>query len=830
MVSHLRAWVIRICLGFRHSDFGFRAETASRTVRRRLGALSLLPAACFLALFTANLRADEEANLIATLQSGASATQKCNACQRLKTLGTVKAVPALAALLVDEPTAHAARNALETMPFPEAGAALREALGRSMGLVKVGLIDSLGSRREPEAVALLTPLLSDSDALLASAAARALGKIGGPDALAALSAAHDKAPAPVQPALAEALCQCGEKLLAGGDFSRAGKAYQRLFDSTHPPHLRAAAWRGLMLSDPSRRAEAIAKVLTGADRPLQLVALQLLRELPDPQVSRACVARWDLLPVAAQLAVLDAQRKLGAEALPTVLAATQSPRLAVRVAAWQALSVRNDPSTIPALASAAAHGEPAERDAARDTLARLRGPDMREALVRQIDAVEPLPKAELLRALGARGDPAVAGVLLRHVEAEAEPVRLAALESLQQLAVADTLTPLLDLAARSTSEAGREPVLRALYAVCEASEDKGESSRRVLAAWARFPASARRQVLPLLAQLGTPEVLQAALAAMQDPDAELAKEAVRVLAQWPNAAPAASLLEQARRATDPTVQTLALRGCIAVVAQETDVAQRWAILQEARAVARRPEEKKQALGQIARIPTPEALQLALKDLADPDLTHEAALASITIAEKLAPGDPKRAGEVASQVLARCKAADVVKRAWALRGKPSGSGPFIRDWQACGLYRQPGVTGAQGHFNLAFGPETAGAAVSWKPVPRADLVNLAALFPGEMNCVAYLRTRVVAPRACDALLLLGSDDGVKAWLNGEVVHSQNVDRGAVPDQDAAPIQLKPGLNDLLLKITQGGGGWAACARIAGWDGQPIEGLRVQGPAD
>ena len=40
---------------------------------------------------------------------------------------------------------------------------------------------------------------------------------------------------------------------------------------------------------------------------------------------------------------------------------------------------------------------------------------------------------------------------------------------------------------------------------------------------------------------------------------------------------------------------------------------------------------------------------------------------------------------------------------------------------------------------------------------------------------------------------------------------------MPDQDTAPIKLKKGANLLMLKITQGQGGWTACARIVGLDG-------------
>ena len=78
------------------------------------------------------LRADEEQDLIATLQSSAGVPQKCAACQKLRIIGTARVVPALAALLGEERTSHAARYALEAMPCPEAGAALARGRGQDL--------------------------------------------------------------------------------------------------------------------------------------------------------------------------------------------------------------------------------------------------------------------------------------------------------------------------------------------------------------------------------------------------------------------------------------------------------------------------------------------------------------------------------------------------------------------------------------------------------------------------------------------------------------------------------------------------------------------------
>jgi HEAT repeat protein len=780
----------------------------------------------FVTLSVSNVRAAEEKDLIAILQSSAGAVEKCAACQQLRIYGTAKSVPALASLLGQERVGHAARYALEGIPGPEAVAALREALTKTSGLAKAGIINSLGWRHDAESVALLVPLISDADAVIAKETASALGRIGGEKAFAALIAARDNSNPTVRRAVLEALLLCAENRLSAGDKSGASTLYSNLYHADVPIAIHVAAWRGLVLSNDSQRPELVVEALTGNDEQLRLVALKLVRETKDERLIKTCQQQWDSLPSLAQRAVLNAYLQFGAEAVPVIRTASKSPLPEVRIAAWQALADLSDTSMIPALAQAAAEGEPAERDAARDTLARIHGPGVRDALLAYLKQAETTEKVELLLALGKRSDTAAAPMLLQYANAPEQTVRLAALESLRRLAVTDTLMPLLDLVVTPKSASDRDAILKALAAVCQTSPDKENTSRQVIAAMNRLPASERRYVLPVLLELATPEALTEMLKSTQQSDTQLVRQSIRLLTQWPNAAPAEKLFEITRTNSDPSLRTLALRGAITVAGREPDLSARLSLIRAALSLAGRTEEKKLALSQLGRIPLADALDMSLQYLNDPELVNEAGLAAVSIAEPLAKTNPQFANKVATEVLKYCKMPAIVKRAWALRIKPAAGGPFIRDWLVCGPYRQKGIVGAIAVFDLAFGPEKPGEAVKWYAAPAGDTINLMGFFPNQTDCVAYLKTEIIAPEATDAILLMGSDDGIKAWLNGTVVHSNNIDRGQVVDQDMAPIKLKQGTNELMLKVTQGGGGWSVCTRIVGPDGLPIKGLRVK----
>ena len=253
--------------------------------------LLLLPLAFAVVLFgiphsARAAQTNEEAGLIAILQSGASPAEKDAACARLKRIGTDHSVPALAVLLADAQLSHSARYALESMPSAKAGQALIDALGKTSGLTQVGIVNSLGFRVEQRAVPALAKLLTDPDAQVAAAAATALGQIGGTKALKVLQDAKVNPAAPVHAAVVDAWLRGANRLLAAGSKSKALEIFQAIYDTEKAGTVRTAAYRGMILASGKQELHFMITAILGKDGASQTAALQLVREVTAPDATK----------------------------------------------------------------------------------------------------------------------------------------------------------------------------------------------------------------------------------------------------------------------------------------------------------------------------------------------------------------------------------------------------------------------------------------------------------------------------------------------------------------------------------------------------------------
>ena len=109
-------------------------------------------------------------------------------------------------------------------------------------------------------------------------------------------------------------------------------------------------------------------------------------------------------------------------------------------------------------------------------------------------------------------------------------------------------------------------------------------------------------------------------------------------------------------------------------------------------------------------------------------------------------------------------------------------------------------------------------------PDGEFVNLNACFsPNDFVC-AYAATTLVSDSERTVTFLMGSDDGIAVWVNGENVLSHDILRGVTKDQEKTEVTLKKGENTVLIKITESIGGWGFYFRIVDPEtGQPPAGV-------
>jgi HEAT repeat protein len=596
---------------------------------------------------------EDEPALIAVLENPEAGWQaKHEACRALRQIGTEASIPALAALLSEPELSHMARFALEPMPHPAAGEALRAALEGASDDMKIGLIITLGARRDAEAAPLLTPLLDGENVQVATAAAGALGHIATPSAVEALSGARASAPESLLPALHDALLAAAGYRAASGDAAAAEVVYTALLTEETPQYVRLGAWRGLAYADPGKTAEIVIAALQEEDG-FREIAAQTVAETTGAQETRAYANALAELPPDAQVLLAHALALRGdGSARGAVLALAGTQQLDAQCAAVKALGALGTAEDVPGLVAWLASEEPRLEDAANTALQQLGAPGTEEAMVAAVEEATPPVRASLLDALTNRMSPHAVPAAMPYLDAPEAEVREAALGALAQLGDLDEAPAMADAVIASRSAAENNLALRALGSV--AARHQNGVLPVVQAAMDRAEPEARAALLGSLERIGTEEALAALVTALDNEAATVGDEAVRVLANWPTPAAAPHLLTLAQGEASPRQET-AFQGYVKLARQESAPDKKAEMLSAAMGLATKTQQRFQVLSAWSTLNTVAALDAVLPYLEDAEVRNEAGAAIVTIATALDINDETqraRAIEALEAVLAQ----------------------------------------------------------------------------------------------------------------------------------------------------------------------------------
>jgi HEAT repeat protein len=503
-----------------------------------------------------------ERRLLKALESGPTMAARQFICRKLSIIGTEESVPTLAAMLTSPDTSDMARYALERIPGSAVDEALRKALNRTRGNARIGIINSLGQRGNPGVLGILTKLITYSDKEIAVAAISAIGKIGGSKAVMMLESARTRVKPELHIVWADAYLMCADKALAQGKTRVALQVYRKLYVPAESVPVRIAALRGIIAITPQKGAAHVVDILRSEDRKMQSMVVGLLQEIPGTEVTKAIAAELPSLSVSGQVQLLSAlANRSDRSALPAVLNAVKSPEVDVRVAALGAVGSIGDASTVDLLAKTAATAAGPEAEAARLSLYRLGAPDTDQKILTGIPQADSKVKVELIRSIGERNIAAGVATLLKAAQDPQRKVRLESLKVLRTIAQPKDVPVLIDLLLSMKTETERKEAERCVAAVARKLDKENQRAEAVLSALSTVTdVQGRRSLLSVLGKVGDHSALPVLHAALKDKDARVQDAAVRALADWPDAAPAAALIELARTAPEQIHRVLALRG------------------------------------------------------------------------------------------------------------------------------------------------------------------------------------------------------------------------------------------------------------------------------
>ncbi len=765
-----------------------------------------------------SVRGQVEDKLIESLAKSKTNAAKEFYCRQLRTVGTAKCVAQLASMLTDPEMSHMARYALGRIDAPEAGAALVEAMGKTSGKIKAGIINTLVQMEYGAAGYDIMKLIYDTDQDVAIAAIRGTGVLGDRRAFPELKKLRATASAGIQAEIDAAILTSADKLMETGQLSNALVIYQEYYKENYPVHLRMAGLKGIVRLGGPKVPSVLVEAIKGQEPTIRKYAIMMMAQVEGENTTRQLVELIEAAPSDGQELIvrsLAARKDVSAE--PAVIELVGSDSEIVRLAVLEALGDIGTPRAVPILAKAAASGPDKEQAYARSSLVRLNGQGIGQAIIDQINSGDAKTRLGVIRAIGMRVEYDPFAPLLKVAQTDEDAsIRREAILSMARIAKPSDLDTFVKLAVAPKSPADRGSIVQAIEIVFNKIEDRMAQAGPVLAALKTAADDAKASLLGLLAIPATPEALEAVSAAVASENNDVSNAAIRALAEWPTAAPAEQLYKIASSSPNQTQKILALRAYIRLAPLTQDPTASYV---SAMQLAKRSEEIRLVLAGLQYAGTRKALEIAESYMNDPALKAEAYMAAVKVANVYGWQDIQYVTDLLNRIVADAPNDTIGKQAKDILQKMNKFKGGIFVWRGTPLLTLPGVADGNRVFKTVFDPEKDfnSEDIIWRVVlpefEGSGKIDLERTYGQVDNCCAYLRTTVVSPVDQEAKLKWVCDDLIKGWLNGE-----SVKEGA--------IKLKKGANPFIIKVGDNGGGWSFECQILKPDDSPLDGLRFE----
>lgn len=600
---------------------------------------------------------------------------------------------------------------------------------------------------------------------------------------------------------------------AARELGAVNRELVKLTGSNQPEGLRIKSLELLASTAGDDEVPAIAALLRDPDAKMRERARWSLRRIPGSASNQALLAALPAAPPEFRRdLILTLGEKKAGEAVATLLGEARSRNETIRLAAVEAL---------------ARIGDSRGRQAIEESISTFRGMDRRTALDSYLQLADRL----------AIGDGRAATNIYRTVlqKGQDDAVRCAALVGLGKAGESDMLPILVETLGDASTKV-RNAAASALV------DMKGAGTNGTLVETARGASPARKaMLLRVLAARQAPQAAALLKEASRDSNAEVRVTALDLLGGLDAPGLEGTLLEAAEKGS-PAVRPIALRSYTRLAEtrlKDGKKAEALTMYHRVLELAVTDDVRRAALSGIAGIASADSLSKVEALMGEGSgVRDDATRAYIEIVAAMAEAGKKdeaiaRLTKVVDGTRNHAVAMQAILELRKLGADTAGfaaKAGFITRWWLAG----PFPFGGDASFDKSYLDEAnvdprkpvafGGKTIEWKRVQTDDArgkVVLEREFSPKDNVAAYAYAELQSPREREVNLRVGSDDGFILWLNGKRIGANNATRAFNVDQDTVKARLTQGTNRVLMKITQGGGEWEFCLRVANLQNKPLD---------
>ncbi|HPO15018.1 MAG TPA: HEAT repeat domain-containing protein [Candidatus Hydrogenedentes bacterium] len=552
----------------------------------------------------------------------------------------------------------------------------------------------------------------------------------------------------------------------------------------------------------------VAALLTDADPGLREKAREALEVTGTLHAAEALCNALAAAPPDFQAAILFALARMEKTlCLETVLTYTRSKDATVRAAAAHALAWTGNPEYLPTLESVWKSSDETTAFDACDAYLRLADAmvvsggkwELAMSLYRQVlkKDLSLVHRSGAIAGLGRYGDESVLDDIMNALKGadarELEPAVLAAFDSLQG----------------------------------------AEAGKQLLALYPNLPDSMKLGMLGIFGRKQDPLFLDTLNSAAKSDDSAFRKAALAALgdSQLPGAVQGIVAIGHSGSAEDKAAVTETLKRMASVLRARDDKQGAGKAFLELYRFADTDELRQEAMDGIKQFPIPEAFDVIMQTMNEEERANLPPAILLGLAKTLNDAGRAEDGKkLLETALTRIDSAEALQEAFKYLGPDAlGMAPrlgVITAWHMVGPFpwdmnkafsvinvNEPNVD-----LNASYTSD--GKTLTWKKVSTGDpggLIDLAGNLAQADHVCGYAFAKISVPEACDIQVRTGSDDGIKVWVNRQVVTEQNVDRPTKMDSEQNPAKLNAGENSILVECTQNAGGWNFCLRLTKADG-------------